>query len=54
MQANAQVLADSVEDRRQSVAGVSMDEEMSNLVRFQRAYQAPLAPCRRWTRCSTF
>src|SRR3954471_16201430 len=39
MQANAQVLADSVEDRRQSVAGVSMDEEMSNLVRFQRAYQ---------------
>jgi flagellar hook-associated protein 1 FlgK len=40
MTANAQVLADSVEDRRQSVAGVSMDEEMSNLVRFQRAYQA--------------
>ena len=39
-QANAQVLTDSVEDRRQSVAGVSMDEEMSNLVRFQRAYQA--------------
>jgi flagellar hook-associated protein 1 FlgK len=40
MQANAQVLTDSVENRRQSVAGVSMDEEMSNLVRFQRAYQA--------------
>ncbi len=40
MQTNAQVLADSVENRRQSVAGVSMDEEMSNLVRFQRAYQA--------------
>ncbi len=40
MQTNAQVLTDSVEDRRQSVAGVSMDEEMSNLVRFQRAYQA--------------
>jgi flagellar hook-associated protein 1 len=39
-QGNAQVLTDSVEDRRQSVAGVSMDEEMSNLVRFQRAYQA--------------
>jgi flagellar hook-associated protein 1 len=38
--ANAQVLTDSVEDRRQSVAGVSMDEEMSNLIRFQRAYQA--------------
>jgi flagellar hook-associated protein 1 len=38
--ANAQVLVDSIEDRRQSVAGVSLDEEMSNLVRFQRAYQA--------------
>lgn len=38
--ANAQVLTDAVEDRRQSVAGVSMDEEMSNLVRFQRSYQA--------------
>ena len=40
MQANAQILTDSVENRRQSVAGVSMDEEMTNLVRFQRAYQA--------------
>jgi flagellar hook-associated protein 1 FlgK len=37
---NAQVLTDAVEDRRQSVAGVSMDEEMTNMVRFQRAYQA--------------
>jgi flagellar hook-associated protein 1 FlgK len=40
MQGNAQVLTDSVENRRQSVQGVSMDEEMSNLVQFQRAYQA--------------
>lgn len=40
MQGNAQILSDSVENRRQSVQGVSMDEEMSNLVRFQRAYQA--------------
>jgi flagellar hook-associated protein 1 FlgK len=39
-QANAQVVTDSIEDRRQSVSGVSMDEEMSNMVRFQRAYQA--------------
>jgi flagellar hook-associated protein 1 FlgK len=39
-EANSQALADSVENRRQSVAGVSMDEEMSNLVRFQRGYQA--------------
>ncbi len=37
---NARALTDAVEDRRQSVAGVSMDEEMSNLVRFQRSYQA--------------
>jgi flagellar hook-associated protein 1 FlgK len=37
---NAQALTDAVENRRQSVAGVSMDEEMSNLVRFQRGYQA--------------
>jgi flagellar hook-associated protein 1 len=39
-QGNASALTDAVDDRRQSVAGVSMDEEMSNLVRFQRAYQA--------------
>lgn len=39
-EANAKVLAQSVDDRRQSVSGVSMDEEMTNLVRFQRGYQA--------------
>ena len=38
--ANSQALTDAVEGRRQSVAGVSMDEEMTNLVRFQRSYQA--------------
>lgn len=37
---NGEVLTRSVDDRRQSVSGVAMDEEMSNLVRFQRAYQA--------------
>ena len=31
---------DSLTEQRQSVAGVSMDEEMSNMIRFQRGYQA--------------
>jgi flagellar hook-associated protein 1 FlgK len=37
---NANVLLSSINDRRQSVSGVSLDEEMTNLVRFQRGYQA--------------
>jgi flagellar hook-associated protein 1 len=40
VQANAEVLVDAVEDRRQAAAGVSLDEEMTNLIRFQRGYQA--------------
>ena len=39
-ESNAQVLTDAVENRRQSVQGVSLDEEMANMVRFQRSYQA--------------
>lgn len=35
-----QQLMVSTENRRQSVAGVSLDEEMSNLVKFQHAYNA--------------
>lgn len=40
MQANAEALTGAVGDRRQSVSGVALDEEMVNLVRFQRSYQA--------------
>jgi flagellar hook-associated protein 1 FlgK len=40
LQTIAQSAVDSADSRRQSVNGVSMDEEMTNLVRFQRGYQA--------------
>jgi flagellar hook-associated protein 1 len=39
-QSTSQTLADAVDSRRQSVSGVSLDEEMTNLIRFQRGYQA--------------
>jgi flagellar hook-associated protein 1 FlgK len=39
-EANARALADAVDGQRQSVSGVSLDEEMTNLIRFQRGYQA--------------
>src|SRR3954452_16053127 len=39
-EANSTTLLQAIEDRRQSTSGVSMDEEMTNLVRFQRGYQA--------------
>ncbi|WP_075982960.1 flagellar hook-associated protein FlgK [Bacillus massilinigeriensis] len=37
---NSQILADSVEENRQSVSAVSLDEEMTNLIKFQHAYNA--------------
>lgn len=39
-EATANTLVTAVDDRRQSVDGVSLDEEMTNLIRFQRGYQA--------------
>jgi flagellar hook-associated protein 1 FlgK len=38
--ANQKVLVEQVEARRQSVSGVSMDEEMANMIKFQHAYNA--------------
>jgi flagellar hook-associated protein 1 FlgK len=37
---NEKLLAEHLEKRRQSVAGVSLDEEAIQLIRYQRAYQA--------------
>jgi flagellar hook-associated protein 1 len=37
---NAQVLVDSLTNRRTSISGVSLDEEMTNLIRYQQGYQA--------------
>lgn len=38
-QANQMVLA-QLEDQRQSISGVSIDEEMTNVLKFQRSYEA--------------
>ncbi|MDQ0231452.1 flagellar hook-associated protein FlgK [Metabacillus malikii] len=38
--ANSTVLRDSVDQRRQSVSAVSLDEEMTNMIQFQHAYNA--------------
>ena len=39
-QAEAQVVGDAVKAQRDSVSGVSLDEETADLMRFQKAYQA--------------
>jgi flagellar hook-associated protein 1 FlgK len=38
--ATANSVLSSIDGQRQSVSGVSMDEEMTNLIKFQRGYQA--------------
>lgn len=40
MVTNQQVLLENFKQSRESVSGVSLDEEMTNLVQFQHAYQA--------------
>ncbi|KMY55511.1 flagellar hook protein FlgK [Bacillus sp. FJAT-27231] len=40
MSKNSSVLAQSVETNRQSVSSVSLDEEMTDLIKFQHAYNA--------------
>ncbi len=37
---NQEVLLNQLENKRQSVSGVSLDEEMSNMIKFQHAYNA--------------
>lgn len=40
MRDNSTVIIQQVENRRQSVSGVSLDEEMANMIKFQQAYNA--------------
>lgn len=37
---NQDILVDQIESRRQSVSGVSLDEEMANMIKYQHAYNA--------------
>ncbi|RAV17399.1 flagellar hook-associated protein FlgK [Paenibacillus contaminans] len=37
---NQQILVEQIDARRQAVSGVSLDEEMANMIKFQHAYNA--------------
>ena len=37
---NQGILLDQIDIRRQSVSGVSLDEEMANMIKFQHSYNA--------------
>ena len=37
---NSELMVHQIENARESVQGVSLDEEMTNLIRFQHAYDA--------------
>jgi flagellar hook-associated protein 1 FlgK len=39
-QSTSQAVVSAIGNQRQSVSGVSLDEEMTNLISFQRGYQA--------------
>jgi flagellar hook-associated protein 1 FlgK len=39
-QATSQSLLSAIDNQRQSISGVSLDEEMTNLIQYQQAYQA--------------
>src|SRR5699024_3552593 len=40
MKGNTEILQSQIDNQRQSVSAVSLDEEISNLVKFQHAYNA--------------